>query len=110
MLRDRIDQAVGSGTISGLYQQSKSIGSEAGSTLAVDDEIGFGFNISYNFSDKLALGFDLDYLEPDYQAVLIEDAMPPTATVIDHKFTQINSRFKGTFTPFVEAGLGWTSR
>jgi len=101
--------------ISGLYQQSKDIGSVGSSTLNVDDGIGFGFNISYNFSNKLALGFDLDYLEPDYRAVLIEDAMPPTSTVIDHKFTQFNGRFKGTFnfidapfTPFVEAGLGWT--
>lgn len=97
------------------FQQSKNIGSEGGSTLDVDSATGIGFSFGYNFSNKLTLGFDLDYLRPDYRAVLIEDAIPPTSTTIDHEFTQFNTRIKGTFnlidapfTPFIEAGFGWT--
>lgn len=101
--------------ISGLYQGSESSGSAGSSTLAVDSAFGIGFNIGYNLSNKLTLGLDVDYLRPDYHAVLIEDAIPPTSTTINHEFTQFNTRFKGTFnftdgplSPFVEAGLGWT--
>lgn len=103
-------------SIAALYQESKNMGSEGGSTLKVKDEFGIGFNLGYNLSDNLTIGFDLDYIKPDYQAVLIDDMVSPTAvTVIDHTFTQWNTRFKGTYSlgdgalqPFVEVGLGWT--
>ena len=102
-------------SVAGTFQQSKNVGSEGGSTLDLDSGPGIGFSIGYNFSNKLTLGFDLDYLRPDYRAVLIEDAMPPTSTTIDHEFTQFNTRIKGTYnfidaplTPFIEAGIGWT--
>ena len=99
-----------------LYQESKSMGSEGGSTLDVDDALGFGFNFGYNFTNHFTLGFDLDFIKPDYRAVLVDDmVMPADTTVIDHKFSQFNGRLKGTysfldgpFIPFVEAGLGWT--
>jgi len=101
--------------ISAVYQDSKDLGSAGGSTLNIDEGIGIGFNLSYYFNHKLSLGFDFDYLEPDYRATLIEDAVPPSTTVIDHEFTQLNGRFKATFnfidapfTPFLEVGAGWT--
>ena len=102
-------------SVAGTFQQSKAVGSEGASTLDIDSGTGIGFSVGYNFSNKLTLGFDLDYLRPDYSAVLIEDAIPPTQTVVDHEFTQFNTRIKGTFnlidapfTPFIEAGIGWT--
>jgi len=102
-------------SVAGIFQQSKNIGSAGGSTLDVDSGTGIGFSFGYNFSNKLTLGLDVDYLRPDYRAVLIEDAIPPTSTTIDHEFTQFNTRIKGTFnlieapfTPFIEAGIGWT--
>jgi hypothetical protein len=99
-----------------LYQDSKNMGSEGGSTLAVDGTLGFGLNFGYNLSNKFTLGFDLDYIKPDYRAVLVDDMVVPAAsTTINHKFTQWNMRFKGSFNmldgpfvPFLEAGLGWT--
>jgi len=100
-----------------LYQESKDMGSEGGSTLDIDDSVGLGVNVGYNFSNRLTVGFDLDYISPDYRAVLVDDmVIPPGSTVIDHEFTQWNFRFKGTYSlldgplqPFVEAGLGWTN-
>ncbi len=99
-----------------LYQESENMGSEGGSTLAVDGTLGFGLNFGYNLSNKFTLGFDLDYIKPDYRAVLVDDMVVPAAsTTINHTFTQWNMRFKGSFNmldgpfvPFVEAGLGWT--
>ena len=103
-------------SVAGTFQQSKNVGSAGGSTLDVDSATGIGFSFGYNFSNKLTLGFDLDYLRPDYLAVLIDDTvMPAATTTINHEFTQFNTRIKGTFnlidapfTPFIEAGIGWT--
>ena len=66
-------------SVAGTFQQSKAVGSEGSSTLDVDSATGIGFSVGYNFSNKLTLGFDLDYLRPDYRAVLIEDAIPPAS-------------------------------
>ncbi len=60
-----------------LYQESKSMGSEGGSTLDVDDALGFGFNFGYNFTNHFTLGFDLDFIKPDYRAVLVDDMVRP---------------------------------
>lgn len=103
-------------SLGAIYQASKDIGSEGGSTLDIDDAVGLGVNIGYNFSNRLSLGFDLDFISPDYRAVLIDDmVVPADSTVIDHEFSQFNGRLKGTFNmldgpfvPFVEAGVGWT--
>jgi opacity protein-like surface antigen len=99
-----------------LYQESKSMGSTAGSSLNVDDDYGIGFNFGYNFTNHLTLGVDLDWLSPDYKAVLVDDSVSPArTTTIDHEFSQFNGRIKGTysfldgpFMPFVEAGIGWS--
>ena len=41
-----------------LYQESKSMGSDAGSSLVVDDALGLGINFGYNFTNNLTLGVD----------------------------------------------------
>ena len=99
-----------------LYQESKSMGSDAGSSLDVDDALGFGINFGYNFTNNLTLGVDLDFIKPDYRLTLVDDMVNPAdTTVVNHNFSQFNGRIKGTysildgpFRPFVEAGIGWT--
>jgi hypothetical protein len=103
-------------SLAALYQASESSGGEGGSSLNVSDDIGFGINFGYNLTNNLTVGVDLDWLSPDYRAVLVDDMVTPNrTTTIDHKFSQFNGRIKGTysfldgpFQPFVEAGLGWT--
>ena len=60
-------------SLSGIFQESKGIGSENSSSLQVDSVTGFGLNMAYNFSNKLALGVDLEYLRPKYEAVLVDE-------------------------------------
>lgn len=104
-------------SIAALYQQSKNMGGGMGSSLNVKDDYGLGFNLGYNFSNNLAVGFDLDYLSPDYTAILVDDTVSPAdKTTINHELTQWNGRLKGIYSfgdgvlqPFVEAGLGWSS-
>lgn len=103
-------------SIAALYQDSKAMGSDNGSSLNVDSAIGLGFNVGYYFTDHLSLGFDIDFLRPDYTAVLVDDTVVPAETTeIRHEMSQFNGRLKanfdfleGPFRPFVEAGLGWS--
>jgi opacity protein-like surface antigen len=103
-------------SIAALYQDSKNMGSENGSSLRVDGALGLGFNIGYNWTDHFTLGVDLDFMRPDYTAVLVDDTgFPVTTTEINHDMSQFNGRIKGTynflegpFRPFIEAGLGWS--
>jgi opacity protein-like surface antigen len=103
-------------SVSGIFQESKSISGDAGSSLNVDSDTGFGINIAYNLSSKLSLGMDFEYLKPDYVATLVDDTGMNDDLVINHEMTQFNARFKGTFnlmegpfTPFLEGGLGWSN-
>ena len=103
-------------SVGAIYQDSKSMGSDNGSSLKVDSAVGLGFNVGYYMTDHFSLGFDFDFLRPDYRAVLVDDTVVPAETIeINHEMSQFNGRFKagfdfldGPFRPFVEAGLGWS--
>lgn len=102
-------------SVAAIYQDSASSGAEGGSNLKLDNELGFGLNFGYNFTNKLALSGDFEWLRPDFTATLVEDAPTPTSTTIRHTMSQFNGRIKGTLTfletplsPYVEAGIGWS--
>lgn len=102
-------------SLSAIYQDSKSLGGGGGSSLDIDSDIGFGFNFAYNWSDKLAFGMDLEFLNPKYNATLIDDTGANPDLNIRHDMSQVNTRFKGIFnlsegpiTPYLEAGIGWS--
>ena len=102
-------------SISAIFQDSKSIGGDGNSSLDVDSDTGFGVNFAYNWSSRLAFGMDFEFLQPDYTAMLVDATGGLNDIVIDHEMSQFNGRFKGTFnlmegsfTPFLEAGLGWS--
>jgi opacity protein-like surface antigen len=98
------------------YQNGLSAGGGNGSSLKVDGELGFNVSINYNFNSRFALGADLDWLRPDYSAVLINDEDPAESLDISHTASQWNTRLKGTFNfvedgplvPYVQLGIGWT--
>lgn len=101
--------------ISAIYQQGDAPPGLNGSSLDVDDSWGLGFNFTYNFTSKLALGADLDFIRPDYTAILASENDPNDTIRINHTMSQFNGRIKGTFnlldgplTPFVELGAGWS--
>ena len=102
-------------SVSGVFQDSKSIGGEGGSSLDINSDVGFGINVAYNISSKLSVGADFEFLKPNYRAVLVAEDPSDDDLVINHKISQFNGRLKGTFnmidgpfTPFLEAGLGWS--
>jgi opacity protein-like surface antigen len=102
-------------SIAAIYQDSASSGAEGGSNLKLDNELGLGVNFGYNFTDKLYLGGDFEWLRPDFSATIISDELIPQRQTINHTMSQFNGRIKGTLTflssplsPFVEAGIGWS--
>ena len=102
-------------TFSVIFQDSVGITGEGDSTLDVKSNTGWGINFAYNMTSKLAFGMDFEFLNPKYTATLVDDTGIGNDLIIDHKFSQFNGRFKGVFniidgpfTPYIEAGLGWS--
>ena len=95
-------------SVSGIYQQADVASADGGSSLVVDDDVGFGFNVGYNFSDHLVVSADFDFLKPRYSAVIITEPNPPDGsmdtTTIDHKMSQFNGRLKASYS-FTEGPL-----
>ena len=101
------------GTLQLLGSSSESSDGEMGSSIAVDSAVGFGFGFAYNFNEHFAIGFDGSWVRPKYTAVYNteEDGLQ----TLRHKMTIFNGQINGiwniingAFTPYLQAGLGWT--
>jgi opacity protein-like surface antigen len=78
-----------------------------------DDTYGFGLGVAYNFTEHWALGFDFNWSEPDYEVHylredLTEGRFKADADIFTGQLKGIYNFRKGHFTPYVEAGAGWT--
>jgi opacity protein-like surface antigen len=92
-----------------------SVSGQNGTSLAVQGELGWGFWGGYNFNNRLGVAFDWSHIAPDYTATIRLDTPGQPTQTIRHTMDVDNLHIKGTFnflegafTPFVEAGLGWT--
>jgi opacity protein-like surface antigen len=93
---------------------SEQITGAGGSGLSVDNDLGYGFSVNYNLTNRLAVGGDLTYSSPDYQATRVVDG----TNLIDRINASLDVatiHLKGTFyftegalAPYIEAGAGWT--
>lgn len=97
------------------FTNDKDIDFKNGSSLELDNAVGWGFNLGYNLDNHWRLGFEGIYSRPGYKATIVEDANPGNTRVINHRATQFSGHFNvhyhflpGEFTPFVMGGLGWT--
>lgn len=83
------------------------------------DNYGWGFGFHYNFNAHWNLGFDLAFNRPDYRiTVNTADSPnePPQIRELEHTASrfdgQVNAQYNflaGPITPFIQAGLGWTT-
>ncbi|MFK8042970.1 porin family protein [Congregibacter sp.] len=83
------------------------------SSIDIDSGYGFGFSAGYNFTQNLALRFDGSWTRADYDAVL--DTEDNGLVDISHRLDAFNGQFNGVwnmldgpFTPYLQAGIGWT--
>jgi opacity protein-like surface antigen len=98
----------------GLYLTgSESAGGINESSVDIDSGYGAGFSAGYNFTQNLALRFDGSWSRADYEAVL--DSEDDGLVTISHRLSAFTGQFNGVwnildgaFTPYLQAGVGWT--
>jgi opacity protein-like surface antigen len=101
-------------TSAGIYSTSSLTASGSnGSSIDVDSGYGLAFSLGYNVTDQLAVRFDGSWTNPDYTAVVntVEDG----PFELDHELSLFTGQFSGVwnllpgaFTPYLQAGIGWT--
>jgi opacity protein-like surface antigen len=96
-----------------LSSLSTDINGEMGSSLDVDSDIGWGFSLGYNVNPHILVNYELTSITPRYDATLVDENDDPYN--LKHKMDMYNSQFNVVynllteqFTPFVQAGLGWS--
>jgi len=97
------------------YTDNWEASSRNGSNIEVDDDVGFGFSIGYNYSEHFNFGFEFLHNEQSYDATIVPVDPPGLAFDIGYKLTNDAYNFNFTynildrkFTPFINGGLGWT--
>ena len=100
-------------TIQLIASDSEKFNGENRSSVEIDSAIGLGFGAHYNFDRSWALGFDATWIEPDYEAVLNSES--EGLIKISHEMSVFSGQLRGTwnlmegpFTPYLQAGIGWT--
>jgi opacity protein-like surface antigen len=103
-------------SLQAVYLGSKSSSGSNGSSINVQDDWGLGFMVGYNFTNHLALGFEMNFLEPRYDYTFVLDEPDSTPQTISEKLTMFNGLLTGTYnvlegpvTPFVDLSLGLTN-
>ncbi len=97
------------------YQNSVADSSEGGSSIDVNSSVGWGVSFGWNWTAKLNLSYRLLANKPAYAAVIVpEDPADPPQTLTQkmskysHQFNLSYNFMKGSFTPFVVGGIGYT--
>jgi outer membrane protein assembly factor BamD len=98
-----------------IFHNSSETDFEGGTTVEVDSGAGFVAGVNYNFNERLSAGASLSYDSKDYTAEAAGDE-PGETFQIKGDLTTLSLMFDGTYnfltgplTPFVSAGLGWSS-
>jgi opacity protein-like surface antigen len=106
-------------SLAAVYQGEEGSSSTNGAGLKIKDDWGFGFNMDYNFTNHLALGFDMTFLKPRYEATYVpgsgDPPVPGEPVTVSHKASIFHGQLKGTynllagpFTPYADVAFGWS--
>ena len=98
------------------YQTGVDDSYENGSAIDVDSAMGWGIGVGWNWTDKLNLSYRYQSTNPDYTAVVVPEDPDAVPVIIAHDLSKKTHQFNVTynfsgkaFTPFVVAGIGWSS-
>jgi opacity protein-like surface antigen len=100
-------------TLGTFYQLGTSVDGEEGTGLDTDDEFGFALGGAFNFSDRLAARFGLQWAGVGYDATAMdEDGLPVDISGKYDSFTLsanlVYYLSEAQLAPYVGAGIGWT--
>ncbi len=98
------------------YQEEESFSGPQGSTIEIDDDLGFGFGVMYNLDKHWSLGGSFDGGSAGYKATGIQDS-----ALVDPSFIYFNNLdsysinfdaiyyfMDSNITPYITGSLGWT--
>jgi len=98
------------------YQRGLDESSEGGSSVDIDDTLGWGVHIGWNWTANWNLAYRFISSSPKYTAVIVPDEPGAVPISFNHKMSKLSHQFNATYnffgekawTPFVVGGLGWT--
>lgn len=97
------------------YLESMNLKGENGSRVDLSDDVGWGFELGYNYSEHLNFSYEFMYNQPGYTATVVSDELSQREFTTRNKLDILNSHVNVTynfttndFTPFVSGGLGWS--
>lgn len=98
-----------------IYQFSKDVHFEGGSTVSLNDDLGLGLTFGYRFNEHFELAFALDWQSINYTATLQSGLAPNLSADVSGDLEAFTPRIwanynflPGPLTPFVNAGIGWS--
>ncbi len=96
-----------------LNNLSSDIDGQNGSKTAMESDYGWGFTLGYNMNDHILFNFDFSSSTPSYNATLVNDEgekfnVGHKMDLIESQFNVVYSLFASQFTPYVQAGAGWS--
>jgi len=102
--------------VQGRYVGSQDSAGDGGSSISLEDNLGWGLAIHYNFNQQFSLGMDFSLHSIDYTAHLV-DAEDPSLTgdytnKLDvAKFGVVGTWniLKGGSTPYINGAISWTN-
>ncbi len=96
-----------------LHSLSTDINGKMGSSIDIDSDIGWGFSLGYNINPHILVNYEFTSTTPKYDATIVDE--DNDIHNIKHKMSLFSSQFNAVytftteqFTPFVQAGLGWS--
>ncbi len=99
--------------LAALYQLGADLDFDGGSTVDTGDDLGFTVEAGYNFTDRVAVNFGLQWAGVDYDANVVED--DGDLLGVSGSYDQfalfgnlVYYLTDGALAPYVGAGLGWT--
>lgn len=102
------------GYFGGNYTNSTSIDFNGGASADIDGDLGFIFGLGYNFTEKLALDFDMGWVSVSYKGTR-ENANTSARETFGGTMDASSTRFNLTYnfmakrlTPFIAGNIGWT--
>lgn len=97
-----------------LNSLSTDFDGQNGSGVEIDSDIGWGFTVGYNVNPHILVNYQFSATTPDYDATFIREddgiAFPirRDMDLYNSQFNFVYNLMAEQFTPFVQAGLGWS--
>jgi len=100
-------------TFNFINSQSTNANGEGGSSIELDSDIGWGFSLGYNVNPHILINYEFSSITPRYDATFVKDDGSPTSikhemNIYQSQFNVVYNLMAQNFTPFVQAGLGWS--